>query len=101
MRLHSKIITNLKLKNLSRIIVWIAVGFLLFILITTAVLLNMQYTRVGLHGISRWNCERVNGRIVNTLTLDGATCREGETNFGGEIAGLRCPCICCVPEREQ
>lgn len=60
-----------KSKNLSRSIVWIVAVFLFLILIAAVALLNMQDTS-----------------------------REGETNFGGEIAGLSCPCICCVPERE-
>ena len=38
-------------------------------------------------------CTQKGGRIVNTLE---DACMEDEVNIG-EVEGLRCPCICCVP----
>jgi|GEM_PF-6372640 len=38
-------------------------------------------------------CGLLGGRIVNTL---GDSCLENETD-AGEVEGMLCPCICCVP----
>jgi len=44
--------------------------------------------------ISSEECDLNNGRILNTL--DNKNCFENETNIG-EIKGMHCPCICCIP----
>ncbi len=42
-------------------------------------------------------CDALGGRLVNTL---GGSCSSGESN-AGEVEGLQCPCICCVPSEPQ
>ncbi|MCD4666358.1 hypothetical protein K8R47_00950 [archaeon] len=43
-----------------------------------------------------YECDSKGGRIVNTLSED---CYLNETNMG-DVKGLRCPCICCVPNQK-
>jgi len=50
---------------------------------------------VGCKTINYDACTLKDGRIVNTLSE--VSCESNETNIG-EIKGLRCPCICCVPQ---
>ena len=44
--------------------------------------------------ISSEKCGLDGGRILNTLSNNN--CFENETDIG-EIKGLKCPCICCIP----
>jgi len=44
--------------------------------------------------ISSEKCDLDGGRILNTLS--NKNCFENETDIG-EIEGMKCPCICCVP----
>jgi len=39
-------------------------------------------------------CDSLGGRIVNTL---GESCASNESN-AGEVKGLLCPCVCCIPK---
>lgn len=39
------------------------------------------------------SCGNLDGRVINTMNEN---CTPGERN-AGEVDGLHCPCICCVP----
>ena len=42
--------------------------------------------------ITSSECAQSGGEIINTLTEEGC---KSESEFLGEVSGLRCPCICC------
>ncbi len=56
---------------------------------------------VFIYSIPGTSCELRGGRIVNALeanTLGKEPCESNEINKG-EVTGLKCPCVCCVPSK--
>ena len=60
------------------------------ILILVLILIN------GCNQLDSEACVAEDGRIVNRISEE--SCKVNETNIG-EVQGLRCPCICCVPSK--
>lgn len=46
------------------------------------------------------DCISLKGRIVNTISYPGGSCMANETD-AGTVEGMLCPCICCVPMKND